>query len=80
MRQTLSGPEAAPARLGTRLLKAAGLVVLALIYLVAVPFWFAVAGYILGVLINASVLSFISLGVWLTFSIGRINIARAPSR
>jgi branched-chain amino acid transport system permease protein len=76
MRPTLPGPEAAPARPGTGLLKLAGLVILALIYLVAVPYWFADAGYILGVLINASVLSFISLGVWVTFSIGRINISQ----
>jgi branched-chain amino acid transport system permease protein len=34
------------------------------------------AKYILGVVTNASVLSFISLGVWVTFAIGRINISQ----
>ena len=33
------------------------------------PYW-------LNVLTNASVLSFASLGVWVTFSIGRVNIAQ----
>jgi branched-chain amino acid transport system permease protein len=34
------------------------------------------AKYVLGVVTNASVLSFISLGVWVTFAIGRINISQ----
>ena len=51
---------------------AAGLV----IYLGVIPFLFRGLPYILGVLTTASMLSFISLGVWLTFAIGRINIGQ----
>ena len=46
-------------------------------YLVAIPLLFRGSPYILGVLTTASMLSFISLGVWLTFAIGRINIGQA---
>jgi ribose/xylose/arabinose/galactoside ABC-type transport system permease subunit len=46
------------------------------IYLVAIPFIFRNNGYWLTTFINASILGFISLGVWLTFSIGRINICQ----
>jgi branched-chain amino acid transport system permease protein len=42
-----------------------------------VPFVFRESRYLLGVLTTASVLSLISLGVWLTFAIGRINIGQA---
>ena len=40
------------------------------------PLYFADSNYILSVIINATLLSFISLGVWLTFAIGRINISQ----
>ncbi len=46
------------------------------VYLVIVPFVFRSSGYWLTTFINASILGFISLGVWLTFSIGRINICQ----
>jgi branched-chain amino acid transport system permease protein len=49
------------------------------LYLITVPVVFADRPYVLRVLATASVLSLISLGVWLTFSIGRINLARAAS-
>lgn len=48
----------------------------ALVYLVGVPLLLADRPYWLNVLTNASMLSFISLGVWVTFAIGRINIAQ----
>ena len=47
-----------------------------ILYFLAVPIFFAEQGYILNVIITASMLSFISLGVWLTFAIGRINIGQ----
>lgn len=47
-----------------------------LLYLVALPLLLADHPYWLNVLTNASVLSLASLGVWLTFAIGRINIAQ----
>ena len=47
-----------------------------ILYFLAVPILFAEQGYILNVIITASMLSFISLGVWLTFAIGRINIGQ----
>jgi branched-chain amino acid transport system permease protein len=59
-----------------RLRAVAALAGLAL-YLVVVPFVFRESRYLLGVLTTASVLSLISLGVWLTFAIGRINIGQA---
>ena len=46
------------------------------LYLIVIPAVFARSSYILGVLTNASMLSLISLGVWITFSIGRINISQ----
>jgi branched-chain amino acid transport system permease protein len=52
-----------------------GLVAL-VVYLVVVPTLFAERSYYLTVVITASMLAFMSLGVWLTFAIGRINIAQ----
>jgi branched-chain amino acid transport system permease protein len=49
---------------------------LALAYVVLVPILLVDRPYLLNVLTNASVLSFASLGVWVTFSIGRVNIAQ----
>ena len=59
----------APPRLGLA-------VVAALAYLVGVPLLLADQPYWLNVLTNASMLSLASLGVWVTFAIGRINIAQ----
>lgn len=47
-----------------------------LVYLVLVPLLLRDQPYWLNVLTNASMLSLASLGVWVTFSIGRINIAQ----
>lgn len=47
------------------------------VYLVVIPLVFRNSPYVLGVLSTASMLSLISLGVWLTFAIGRINIGQA---
>src|SRR5437016_7424326 len=46
-------------------------------YLVVIPLLLRDSPYLLGVVTTASMLSFISLGVWLTFAIGRINIGQA---
>jgi branched-chain amino acid transport system permease protein len=54
----------------------ASLAVAVLGALVLVPLILQDQPYYLNVLTNASVLAFISLGVWVTFSIGRINIAQ----
>ena len=64
------------ARLGLTPARALWIVLLVLIALVAVPIALKDQPYFLNVLTNASVLAFISLGVWVTFSIGRINIAQ----
>ena len=61
----------------SRNLKLAGLVALLVLYVVVIPAVFAESRYILRVISTASVLSVISLGVWLTFAIGRINIGQA---
>src|SRR6056297_2718424 len=50
--------------------------ILLLIYLVLFPLFFRNANYLLNIVITSSVLSIISLGVWVTFSIGRINIGQ----
>jgi branched-chain amino acid transport system permease protein len=47
-----------------------------LILFVAVPILMGRSPYFLTVLSNAAILSFISLGVWVTFSIGRMNLAQ----
>ena len=49
---------------------------LVLILFVAVPILLGRSPYFLTVLTNAAILSFISLGVWVTFSIGRMNLAQ----
>ncbi len=49
---------------------------LALVLLVLIPFFFGTRSYWLNVFTNAAVLSFASLGVWITFSIGRVNISQ----
>jgi branched-chain amino acid transport system permease protein len=49
---------------------------LAVVLFGLVPLLFGSQPYWLNVLTNASLLSFGSLGVWLTFSIGRVNIAQ----
>jgi branched-chain amino acid transport system permease protein len=46
------------------------------VYLLALPLLFARSPYVLGVLTNAAMLSVIASGVWVTFAIGRINIAQ----
>ena len=53
-----------------------GSTVAIILYFLAVPILFADEGYILNVIITSSMLSFISLGVWVTFAIGRINIGQ----
>ncbi|MGD9509200.1 MAG: branched-chain amino acid ABC transporter permease, partial [Geminicoccaceae bacterium] len=50
--------------------------VAAIAFVVLVPVLLGDHPYYLNVLTNASVLSFASLGVWVTFSIGRVNIAQ----
>lgn len=46
------------------------------LYFVAIPLAFRGSPYVLGVLTNAAIAAVISSGVWLTFAIGRINIAQ----
>jgi branched-chain amino acid transport system permease protein len=58
-----------PARLGL-------VAVVAVAYVVLVPVLLSDQPYLLNVLTNASVLSLASLGVWVTFAIGRVNIAQ----
>jgi len=49
---------------------------LVLVYLAGLPLALHDRPYFLNVLTNASMLGFASLGVWVTFAIGRINIAQ----
>ena len=65
-----------PPTLGASAARLGLAVVAALAYLVGVPLLLADQPYWLNVLTNASMLSFASLGVWVTFAIGRINIAQ----
>ena len=72
---TTSVPAAAARR--RRLPSLAGLLIFIVLYFVAVPLVFADKGYVLNVLTTTAMVAFISLGVWLTFAIGRINMAQA---
>lgn len=47
-----------------------------ILYLVIVPIMFKNNNYFLNIIITSSILSIISLGVWLVFAIGRINIGQ----
>jgi branched-chain amino acid transport system permease protein len=58
------------------LLRAATWLLAIVTYFTLVPLFFREQPYILNVIITASMLGFISLGVWLTFVIGRINIGQ----
>lgn len=49
----------------------------AVLYLVAVPLVFSGSPYVLGVFSMSAALSVIALGVWVTFTIGRINLGQA---
>jgi branched-chain amino acid transport system permease protein len=51
--------------------------VIGLLYLVIYPILFRQQNYLLNIVITSSILSVISLGVWLVFVIGRINIGQA---
>lgn len=53
----------------------AGLLAL-ILYLGVVPFALAEETYLLTVIVTAALLAFIAMGVWLSFAIGRINIAQ----
>lgn len=52
------------------------IVVLAAFLYAGVPFFTSGHSYWLNVMTNASLLSFASLGVWITFAIGRVNIGQ----
>lgn len=54
-----------------------GLALFVAAYFVAIPVCFGDKGYVLNVVTTMAMISFISLGVWLTFAIGRINLAQA---
>lgn len=71
-----SGEGSAIARLGLTPARLVTVAAAGLAALVVVPLVLAGRPYFLNVLTNAAILSFISLGVWVTFSIGRINIAQ----
>ncbi|PWK66475.1 branched-chain amino acid ABC transporter permease [Aminobacter sp. AP02] len=59
-------------------LKPVGLgLLIAAAYFVAIPLVFGANGYLLNVFTTMAAVSFISFGVWLTFAIGRINLAQA---
>lgn len=53
------------------------LLILALIYLGVIPFFYHGSKYFLNVMITCSVLSLISMGVWITFTLGLVNIGQA---
>ncbi len=53
-----------------------GLFIVLVCYLFVLPLYFQSDNYTLSVLINSALLSVASLGVWVTFSIGRINISQ----
>lgn len=56
---------------------AAGVLAVFVVYFLVVPVVFGSSGYFLNVATTMAGVSFISFGVWLTFAIGRINLAQA---
>jgi branched-chain amino acid transport system permease protein len=52
-------------------------VLIAVGYFIGVPLLSGGSGYVLNVVTTMAAVSFISFGVWLTFAIGRINLAQA---
>ncbi|HMU51819.1 MAG TPA: branched-chain amino acid ABC transporter permease [Geminicoccaceae bacterium] len=52
------------------------IIILAVFLYLAIPLAFSERSYWLNVMTNASLLSFASLGVWITFAIGRVNIGQ----
>jgi branched-chain amino acid transport system permease protein len=75
--ETLSSAPGAAAGRGRLLPSLVGLFAFVGLYFVAVPLVFGDKGYVLNVLTTTAMVAFISLGVWLTFAIGRINMAQA---
>lgn len=71
-----AGLRAPATALGLPAAQRAALAGAALVYVALVPLLLRDHPYWLNVLTNASMLSLASLGVWVTFSIGRINIAQ----
>ena len=65
-----------PARLGLAPIWLASVALFVAAYLFVIPILLSPLPYWLNVLTNASILSLAGLGVWVTFSIGRINIAQ----
>ncbi|HXH02663.1 MAG TPA: branched-chain amino acid ABC transporter permease [Candidatus Competibacteraceae bacterium] len=57
-------------------LRLATVAVALLVFFAIIPLAFSASPYVLNVLTNALILSVIASGVWLTFAIGRINIAQ----
>lgn len=51
-------------------------IILLIFYLVILPLFIKHNNYLLNIIITSSILSIISLGVWLVFAIGRINIGQ----
>jgi branched-chain amino acid transport system permease protein len=51
--------------------------ILAIIYLFVIPFYYHESKYLLNVLVMCSSLSLIAMGVWLTFTLGLVNIGQA---
>jgi branched-chain amino acid transport system permease protein len=52
------------------------LVILGAIYLIFIPLFYHDSNYLLNVIITTSALSLMALGVWLTFTLGLINIGQ----
>ncbi|WP_205648791.1 branched-chain amino acid ABC transporter permease [Acuticoccus kandeliae] len=73
---TADAPAPAPAQTSLMRRFLLTFVPLAVVLYGVLPFVFGGQAYWLNVLTNSSLLAFASLGVWLTFSIGRVNIAQ----
>lgn len=56
--------------------KLMGFVLIAALYVFGIPLFLSESPYTLGVLSMSAVLSVISMGVWVTFTIGRINLGQ----
>lgn len=73
--QNIARPRAGePSALSSR--QIIGFAAFVLLLFVGIPVTFGRSPYFITVLTNAAILSFISLGVWVTFLIGRMNLAQ----
>ena len=54
-----------------------GIISLLIVYLVIIPLFFHNSSYVMSILVNCSIMAVIAMGVWITFSLGLVNIGQS---